>query len=283
MKSKLFVAVMLLSLLSCSDFMRLDSSRVILKFSPYLTTPFTKSDVSLGDVFSKLNIMVFTESGEKVFDKVKTQNSSDDNFGTLSLSLEYGKYQIVAVGHSSAKSATIKSPTHSQFTAADGEKLTDTFSYYGTIEVSGKQETHELMMTRVVAMFRLRLTDDSIPSEVIKMKFDYTGGSANYNAVTGQGITKSTQSENRNVSLNNIYEVYTFPYLSDSGELKITVSALDNAGNVIKKRVFEKVPITVNMITEYKGQFFSGSEVISGSTYAFGVDPQWSGTDSYEF
>ena len=283
MKLKLCAAVMLLSLVSCSDFLKTDSGNVILKFSPYLTTPFTKSEVPLEDVFSKLNIMVFTESGEKAFDKVKTQNSDDDNFGTLSLTLPEGKYQIVAVGHSSTKSATIKSPTQIQFTAADGEKLTDTFSYYGTIEVSNKQETHDLKMTRVVAMFRLKLTDTEVPSEVVKMKFEYTGGSANYNAVTGQGITKSSQTENRNVSSDNIYEVYTFPYMSDTGELKVTVSALDNAGNVIKSRVFEKVPITVNMITEYKGQFFSGSEVISGSTYAFGADPQWAGTNSYEF
>jgi hypothetical protein len=68
------------------------------------------ANVTIGDYFTKLNVMLFDENGNKYFDKVRTQYSTDENFGQMSLTLPAGEYSVVAVGHSSAKSATIKSP-----------------------------------------------------------------------------------------------------------------------------------------------------------------------------
>ena len=75
---------------------------------------------AIGDYFTKLNVMLFDEDGNRYFDKVRTQYSTDENFGQMSLTLPAGEYYVVAVGHSSAKSATIKSPEMVQFTASDG-------------------------------------------------------------------------------------------------------------------------------------------------------------------
>mgnify|MGYP002625744534 CR=1 FL=1 len=87
----------------------------------------TRATVTIGDYFTKLNVMLFNEDGTKYFDKVRTQYSSDENFGQMSLTLPAGEYSVVAVGHSSVKSATIKSTEMVQFTASDGEKLTIDF------------------------------------------------------------------------------------------------------------------------------------------------------------
>ena len=83
------------------------------------------------DAFSKLNVQLFTADGSKVFSKVKTQNAGDSGFGSLSLDLADGTYTVVAVGHSCATSATIKSPQLVQFTASNGEKTRTRSAFAG--------------------------------------------------------------------------------------------------------------------------------------------------------
>ena len=259
---------------------RYEGKNVILRFSTAQST--TRSSTT--PAFTKLNLMLFNSDGEKAFDKVKTQTIDDEDFSTFAISIPEGTYTVVAVAHSSIKSATIKSLEMVQFTAADGEKLTDTFLYCDKITVGNSQQSYDLTMKRVCAMFRLTLTDDPMPASVAKFKFDYTGGSANFNPSTTLGCTKSTQAENRTVTDDNIYEVYTFPYMATTCTLKMTVSALDENDNVLSKRVFENVSVTKNRITEYKGQFFSedpGS--IQPVTTGFTANTTWDGFDTQNF
>ena len=244
----------------------------------------TRGTVAIGDYFTKLNVMLFREDGSKYFDKVRTQYSADENFGQMALTLPAGEYTVVAVGHSSAKSATIKSTDMVQFTASDGQKLTDTFGYCGTVTVGETAENHDITLTRATAMVRFILKDEEIPAALASMKFDYTGGSANFNPTTLQGTTKSTQSENRPVSANDVYTIFTFPYQSNSGALKVTVSALTASGDVIRKRTFDEIPVTRNRITTYTGPFFGeGDGTITQSGFGFLVNGEWDGEDTYQF
>ena len=258
---------------------------VILKFSPYDMTTITKaSNVSIVEVASKINLMFFNSEGEKVLSQVKTQTKEDSNFGILHLSLNSGTYHLVAVAHSSYNSASIKSLQQVTFTAHEGEKLTDTFYYCGELSVTEEPQTYDIVLKRNIAMFRLVMTDEYIPEEVAKIKFDYTGGSANFNPSTGQGCTKSTQSETRQINDKNIYEIYTFPYLNESGKLKITISALDSENMILATKVFADVPVTANMVTEYKGEFFDGSPLVSSeSNFNFVADAEWQKINTFEF
>ena len=242
------------------------------------------ANVTIGDYFTKLNVMLFNEDGTRYFEKVRTQYSSDENFGQMSLTLPAGEYTVVAVGHSSVKSATIKSPEMVQFTASDGEKLTDTFCYCGNVTIGDEPAQYALTMSRVTAMVRFQFTDEEIPASLASVKFDYTGGSANFNPITSEGTTKSTQSENRTVSGNDMYQVFTFPYLSATGTLKMTISALTSTGDVIKKKTLDAVPVTRNRITTYTGPMFSDGEgTITQSGFGFTVNPDWDGEDQYNF
>lgn len=243
----------------------------------------TRATVTIGDYFEKLNVMLFDAHGEKVFDKVKTQLRDDDGFGSLNVSLATGSYTVVAVGHSSIKSATIKSPQMVQFTASDGEKLTDTFCYCGNVTIGEEPEQFNLTMKRVSAMFRVVLTDEDFPSSVTTMKFDYTGGSANFNPSTFEGTTKSTQSEARAVG-GLTYYCFTFPYMATTGSLKMTLSALDANGTTIRKRTWTEVPVTRNRITTYTGHFFEpGDGQFTQSGFGFTVDADWDGEQTINF
>lgn len=240
---------------------------------------------NLGLYFQKLNIQVFDAWGEKAFSTMKTQTSDDAGFGSLSCQLQEGTYTVVAVGHSSIKSATIKSTDMVQFTASDGEKLTDTFCACVAIEVSADEPLQQTFtMQRVGAMVQFRLTDEDVPESFTKMVIAYTGGSANFNPTTSEGTTKSTQSENRQRNDSNTYQVFTFPYQSNTGTLKMTLTAYDGDGNTLRQRVFEQVPVTRNRITTYEGQFFDGTEGnFTQSTFGFSVNGEWEGEDKHEF
>jgi hypothetical protein len=283
---KTFLLFAVLAIVSCEkahfDEQAQGQSNVTLSFSTS-DRDITRATVSIGDYFTKLNVQIFNADGEKVLDKVKTQTTDDEQFGQINLSLAEGTYTIVAVGHSSIKSATIKSTEMVQFTASNGEKLTDTFCYNGTITVGAAPEQHDLVMNRVSAMFRVILTDESISTQVAKMKFDYTGGSANFNPRTFEGTTKSTQAENRTAG-GNTYSCYTFPYMATSGTLKVTLSALAADGTVIRSRTWTDVPVTRNKITTYRGQFFTGDEgEITQSGFGFTVNGEWEGEVNYNF
>ena len=254
---------------------------VTLTFEP------TRKDYTRGTAttaFSKLNVQLFDKNGEKVFEKVKTQVSTDDDFLTMSLKLSEGTYTVVAVGHSSHNSATIKSPDVVQFTASDGEKLTDTFCHCSTITIQGESSTFTLPMYRVGAMIQFCLTDNQVPNNFAYFLMEYTGGSANFNPTTLEGITKSTQSEKRVRNSLMIHQAYTFPYMATSCTLKITCSGLDADGTVIRKRVFTDVPVTRNRITTYTGKFFEdGDGEFTQSDFGFVIQADWDGEEKYTF
>lgn len=259
-----------------------EDGNVVLRFS--MTNSDATTRATMSNYFSKLNIMLFDNDGERVFDKVITQTKDDDDFGVLRLSLTAGTYWVVAVGHSSKKSATIKSPEVVQFTASEGEKLTDTFCACERIEVGGETIDSELTMYRVGAMIQFCLKDESFPVNFSHFKMDYTGGSANFNPTTLEGITKSTQSETRTTNEIQIYQAFTFPYMSEAGTLKMTCTALDLDGNVIRKRVFDGVQVTRNRITTYSGPFFEDGDGEWGQTdFSFVIHADWDGEDIIEF
>lgn len=251
---------------------------VVLDFTTMNSDYTTRAVSGIAAHASKLNVQLFDEDGQKVFSTVKTQTKDDDDFGRLAVELADGVYTVVAVAHSSVRSATIKSPSVVQFTAQDGEKLTDTFCHVSTVEVSGESHSFTLPMHRAVAMVQLHLTDETLPEDVWYVKADYSGGSANVNPTTLEGITKSNQSERRIKNDLRLHQFFTFPYMSETGTLKMTISATTSDGTVLKKRTFDAVPVTRNRITTYEGKLFGDGEWTATMTdFSFVVNADWDG------
>lgn len=258
--------------------------RVMLVFKTVGGDRVTRAASGIAAHASKLNVQLFDEDGQKVFSTVRTQTKDDDDFGRLSVELADGVYTVVAVAHSSARSATIKSPEVVQFTAQDGEKLTDTFCHVSTVEVSGDSHSFTLPMYRAVAMVQLHLTDETLPEDVWYIKADYSGGSANVNPTTLEGITKSNQSERRIKNDLRLHQFFTFPYMSETGTLKMTILATTSDGTVLRQRTFDAVPVKRNRITTYEGKLFGDGEwTATMSDFSFVVNADWEGEDWYEF
>ena len=241
---------------------------------------FTRAATDITSLCSRLNIAIFDGDGTKV--KSVAQKEGDAGYGTMALSLAAGTYKLVVVAHSCDGSATITSTEKVTF---PNNKVTDTFYYFGDLVVTAEQQTYDLTLTRAVAMFRLVLTDESIPASVAKLKFYYTGGSSTFSPAEGYGIVQSKQTEIRAVSEDGIYEIYTLPHTEEDVLTKLTVTALDANDNTIKERIFENVPVVRNPVTRYTGSFFGsggGGQTGSGS-FRMTADPDWDAVNGYTF
>lgn len=236
----------------------------------------TKAGTEISKICTRIGLAVF-KGDEKV--KLINQEEKDTDFGKFSLVLPKGDYTVVIIAHSGSGSATITSPEEVKFPS---NKVTDTFYYCQDISVTDAH-AYDVQMKRAVAMFRLFI-EDNMPESVKTMQFKYTGGSSTLNARTGYGCVNSRQTETRDVAAAmtgkpSQFEIYTFPH-AEEDQLKITVAALGSGETEVCSKVFEEVPVTRNVITQYKGKFFDsytggGSDEEQSVTFSLSADSAW--------
>lgn len=234
----------------------------------------------LKSLCSRITLSVFS-ADEKV--KNINQQSSDGSFGSFTIGLAPGTYRVVVLAHNGQGNATVSTPEKITFAS---NKCTDTFYYYGEIEVT-ESFTQHLSLKRAVAAFRMKITD-AMPAEVAKMQFYYTGGSSTFNAVSGYGCVNSKQTEPFDVTSDmkgqpTEFQVYTFPH-AEEGTLKMTVSALGASGDVICEKTFDALPVTLNKITCWTGTFFQPANVQQSNTLSVSIDNdgEWAGMQEYQ-
>lgn len=241
----------------------------------------SRSMTPIKDVCKRISLAIFKSDGTT---KVKTitQESTDKNFGSMSVELANGNYIIIAIAHNGEGNATITAP--SKITFKDN-KVTDTFYYYGNIDVNNTS-VFDISMKRAVAMFRL-IVKDTTPQNIKSMKFYYTGGSSTFDATTGYGCVNSKQTELRTVNSTaytgeSAYDIYTFPH-NDGKVLKIEISALEAANSTTPSytRTFSDVAVTRNKITRYSGMFFDDG-ASSGRSFDLSTNDTWE-TEDYEY
>ena len=257
-------------------------ANLTLRVTGFEMIPFSEETTSravqnLSEVCSRLNFVVY--SGDTKVQSI-VQKKGDAGFGTVALTLPQGDYQVAVIGHSSEGSATISSLDKISF---KNNIVTDTFLKYLPLTVGEQPQTLDLELKRVVAMFRLSLTQ-ALPDNITQLKFYYTGGSSTLSAITGYGSVNSKQTVVLNVAAGQRnFEVYTIPH-AETGELKMTISALDASGTVMKERPFEGVSVQRNMITCYTGDFFNGASTETGeSSFQMKVNAEWEGETSVLF
>ena len=287
MKKYLLIALALL-VAACEkpvfdeDIVSMKEANVILHMTQYELESFgTRAATDITELCSRLNVAIFDADGTKV--KTVAQKEGDAGYGTVALTLAAGTYQLVVIAHNGEGSATITSTEKVTF---PNNKVTDTFYYYGDLVVTSEVQSYDLTLTRAVAMFRLVLTDEDIPSNVARLKFYYTGGSSTFSPSAGYGCVNSKQTEYRTIAPGlSVFDIYTLPHTEDDVLTKLTVTALDANDNTIKERVFENVPVTRNQITRYTGSFFGngGSGGSSDGTFRLTADPDWDSVNGYTF
>lgn len=285
MKKYLFLALYATILCSCEKAILQEDANnvvvgdgnVVLKFSPRQTN-ITRAATAVSDVCSRLNIGVFDMEDTSI--KTIAQKATDTGFGATAITLAEGNYKIVGLGHNKENSVAANSTTDITFSGGPS----DVFLYYGTIEVTEKPKTYDLTMQRVVGMFRLTLTDESIPEGVAKLEIAIAGGSIHINPSTGSGGTNKTP-QKTTIDIaegQKVFEVYTFPQ-EGGNTVNVTITAKSADGTEIAKKVISDLPIKANEVTACTGKLFDGVSAITSSSLGFSLDPNWGETNSYEF
>ena len=228
---------------------------------------------------SRLNFAIYDMAGMRI--KQLNQTSDMADFGHASFQLSEGTYQLVVVGHSASGNPTMTDPTKIQFTNSTG--YTDTFLCYGEVTIGEEAVDYQVSLDRIVARCSFVLTDETIPSDVKKMQFYYTGGSGAFNAATGLGSVASKQTVTVDVTdgSQKQFDLYTFLH-EQSDNIALKVTALDASGNVLYERDFD-VPMQQNHITWLSGAFFNGSGSSSTSVTDVTVNTDWAGETHLTF
>lgn len=245
----------------------------------------TRSLVPISEVCSRVCFAVYQDDTRLVY---KNQKAGDADFGSYSITLEAGTYQLLVLGHSGAANPTTTNPAKIAFsnpTSSNGTGFTDTFYYYGTIVVNNGTTQLNINMKRATAMFRLKTTDTK-PTAVKKFHFYYTGGSGTLDATTGYGCVASKQSVLVDATESGCqqFDVYTFPH-QEEDEVTFTVKAIGANDNMLYSKEFVNVKMKRNCITQYSGKFFTNSDVTppeepddsdsSEPSSVIKVDPEW--------
>lgn len=253
-----------------------EEARVVFRVISYTQEPFNTSHVRqapvrIEEACSRISFAIF-EGSTKVKSINQTKGSTD--FGTLSLTLPKGNYRLVAIAHNGTGAATISSPDKISF---PNNKCTDTFYICQDFSVSDNSE-YDITMKRATAMFCF-IIEDSIPKQVNKMKFYYTGGSSTLDATTGFGCVNSKQTEYREINdemgrKGMEFNVFTFPHAIED-TLKMTITALTSSEVTVKERTFATIPVKLNYITRYSGTFFDTITSEGDLDIHFQADTTW--------
>lgn len=264
----LALLLIIISLSSCVNHIDEEQQNATISFniSNYSQSDFElpQSRTKIATVISHLSFCVFGDNAEK--EQEILQASSDNGFGVIKTTIPYGTHSILVIGHNSSNNAIITSPGDISF--ANG-KITDTFLYYSSIEIDEEtSSTISVALDRTIAKFELQATD-AIPSGVKTIEFKFSGGGNTLSGITGRTTSSIEQTKVIEVpanyinTSNNKFVLYTF-LPEEESNFTIVATAKNEEKDILFSKTFSGVPLKINRVTRYKGEFFKDGENIAG-------------------
>ena len=234
-----------------------------------------QESLPLKDRFTRMTMVLYQDDVR--VDYVNQENS-DPGFGTMSVDLDPGTYQLVVLAHSGQRSPTTTNCHKISFSAP----LTDVFSYYGDVVIGKEASKITVQLTRAVAKIQLNITDE-IPEGVSFFNYIYKGASVSFDPATQIGVVSSTR---RNVEIEKAegvktFELYTF-VSSDNQTVDWDFAGYSESNEVIGSMKFSDIPVSLRKVTKIDSRVFDG--VIEGPTdITFTFDDTWDGVVDYTF
>lgn len=229
----------------------------------------------LNERFTRMSMVIY--QNDVRVDYVNQVNT-DKDFGTMSVDLEPGTYQLVVLAHSGTRSPTTTNCHKISFSAP----LTDVFSYYGEITVGKEANKISVQLARSVAKIQLNITDD-IPANVSFFNFIYKGASVSFDPTTKVGLASSTR---RNMEIEKVegvktFELYTFVTGADQ-LVDLDVAGYSEAKDVVGAKKFPGISVELRKVSKIDSPVFDG--VIEGPTdISVILDDTWDGVIDYTF
>ena len=234
-----------------------------------------QESLPLKDRFTRMTMVLYQDDVRVDY---VNQVNTDPGFGTMSVDLDPGTYQLVVLAHSGQRTPTTTNCHKISFSAP----LTDVFSYYGDVTIGKEASEKTVQLTRAVAKIQLNITDD-IPDNVSFFNYIYKGASVSFDPATQLGVTSSTR---RNVEIEKAegvktFELYTF-VSSDNQTVDWDFAGYSESNEVIGSKKFSDIPVSLRKVTKIDSRVFDG--VIEGPTdITFTFDDTWEGVVDYTF
>lgn len=234
-----------------------------------------QESLPLKDRFTRMTMVLYQDDVR--VDYVNQENS-DPGFGTMSVDLDPGTYQLVVLAHSGQRSPTTTNCHKISFSAP----LTDVFSYYGDVVIGKEANKITVQLTRAVAKIQLNITDD-IPDNVSFFNYIYKGASVSFDPANQIGVASSTR---RNVEIEKAegvktFELYTF-VSSDNQTVDWDFAGYSESNEVIGSKKFSDIPVSLRKVSKIDSPVFDG--VIEGPTdISVILDDTWDGVIDYTF
>ena len=234
-----------------------------------------QGSLPLKDRFTRMTMVLYQDDVRVDY---VNQVNTDPGFGTMSVDLDPGTYQLVVLAHSGQRTPTTTNCHKISFSAP----LTDVFSYYGDVTIGKEASEKTVQLTRAVAKIQLNITDD-IPDNVSFFNYIYKGASVSFDPANQIGVASSTR---RNVEIEKAegvktFELYTF-VSSDNQTVDWDFAGYSESNEVIGSKKFSDIPVSLRKVTKIDSRVFDG--VIEGPTdITFTFDDTWEGVVDYTF
>ena len=207
-----------------------------------------------------LALGIFDATTNTLVAPVQIQNKTDQGYGSFTAKLNYGKYRRVFLGYGGSNSIlTMEKPEEISF-GSDALPQTFLSSFEFTVDPNTAATT-SVVLKRVVSGFKLTMAD-AISSRTSGIKFISTGGGMVLNAKTG--LAKASTGRENTIVIPESYHgqkdknVIFYLFLPANQEIMdITASAVDENGEAFIERTFTDVPMKINTLTIYQGNFFA--------------------------
>ena len=215
---------------------------------------------SKSDRIQHLALGIFDATTNTLVAPVQIQNKTDQGYGSFTAKLNYGTYRLVFLGYGGSNSILkMENPEEISF---ENNTLPQTFlsSFEFTVDPN-TQATTSVVLKRVVSGFELTMAD-AVSSRTAGIKIKSTGGGMVLNAKTG--LAKASIGRENTIDIPESYHGQTgksvifYLFLPANQEIMdITASAVDENGEAFIERTFAKVPMKINTLTTYQGNFFA--------------------------
>lgn len=201
------------------------------------------------------DLAVFDYVGDEL-KNTYTQKSTDADFGTPTLQLEYGEHKLVFV-LSRGADFSIDGST------CKWSKASDTFTKVVTLNVTRTTGSQTTALDRVVTRLALYIVDE-IPASVAKIRMTPSRFYNEYSIPTMQGVNPSTNYREADLTSargKSNYPVtwFTLSPSDDVWNIDATFTFLDENDNVIVTHSKSNIPLKTNRSTVIKGRCFDTS------------------------
>lgn len=214
---------------------------------------------STTDVTDNLLLGVFDKDGNMVGEPT-IQAKGDEDYGTFSYTLNYGRYTILAIGWNGTMTCNVNSLNNISFSE---QWVPHAFMSRQNIVVSESySDTRTITMGRCVARFEIGFNDaPNYPTNLSKFVVSISGAGNTLNSEDGH--CAAIQNYTRELAINNpstLKNIAVYCFLpAEESLVTLNVDAQDSEGNSITSRTFTDVTMKINHITRYTGYFFSAS------------------------